>query len=105
MTTELGRLAAAHAELNARRELLDRAILGMGSMVELIDRIKPTLAGYDYAAGESEALDIIKATEGAARAERERIVAAIRKQAQAPALDVVIEVLDRIADALETGKL
>lgn len=43
--------------------------------------------------------------EQARRQERERIIAAIRKQAQAPALDVVIEVLDRIADALETGRL
>lgn len=40
------------------------------------------------------------------RQERERIVAAIRKQAQAhPFHDMVIEVLGLVADALETGRL
>ena len=89
-----------------QRKLLDKAIIGMGAMVDLIERHRTDpLASYDPEAGAAEALDMIKITESAATAERTRIVALIRQQANAPALDVVTEVLDRLADALETGRL
>jgi hypothetical protein len=77
--TEMNKLIGEQRELQERRALLDKALIGVGSMIELADRLKPnSIASHDPEAAAAEALDLIKIAEGAATAERQRIVAAIR---------------------------
>ena len=80
--TQMNNLVAISHEAEHRRALLDKAIIGMGSMVELIDHIKPSLAGYDPEAGAVEALELVSITQNAVHAERQRIIKVMRDMAE-----------------------
>jgi hypothetical protein len=85
MTTAFHQLNHLTNTARTREELrakLDKALIGVAAMVDLIEIIRPASLGadrvYDPEAAAAEALDLIKGLEGAAAQERVRIVAAIR---------------------------
>jgi hypothetical protein len=85
MTTAFHQLNHLTNTARTREELrakLDKALIGVAVMVDLVEIIRPASLGadrvYDPEAAAAEALDLIKGLEGAAAQERVRIVAAIR---------------------------
>lgn len=63
------------------RELLDKAIIGMAAMVDLVERrraAQPNLMTTDPEAVADEALDLLRLQASAAEAERRRIVGNLR---------------------------
>lgn len=104
---QLGQIMTAARTTEEMRTLLDKAIIGLGATVDLIERYRTNaMASYDPEAGAAKALDLVRITEGAARAERERIIAAIRTEADSVAYEpgqrrAILEV----ANEIEAGRL
>lgn len=86
------------------RELLDKAIVGMGAMVDLIQRHRPIPAVTDSIALANESLSLIEACASAAKAERERIVALIRSEADSFTHKPTREVILDLASAIQSGR-
>lgn len=107
---EMNKMINAQKELQERRALLDKAMIGAGAMIELIDRLKPSLTtSYDPEAGQNEALSLMQVATDAARVERERIIAALRQRASEWEIEngnmTVVSALSSFAQRLEEGTI
>lgn len=90
------------------RELLDKAIVGLGAMVDLIERhraTQPNLMTTQPEAMAAESLDLVKAMEGAAEQERKRIVAHLRLLHSDPDLVMPRGALTWLANEIEAGRI